>query len=240
MRVWALGLFLLSSAGIAADQPPADESEAEIMVEGLAKPQRASFEQFREAQEAFRKHHASLAPSAAMVFQLRPIEKLGFTDAKLDGIHLALVGKDDRIEIKMDSQHRFTMPDLNPLRPQDYRLMANIGKKPIVVSPYIYSPGTSQTDRRLGDVRLECQTGWAFWKSETNMFVRGAFGMIGGCSSKRIVLYIRMPGKVESATAVDRGKMSAIVLNPKFPNGYRVPIYDKSLSNDARIRIVLK
>ncbi len=240
MRLWVLGSILLSSAVFAADTLPADDAETEIMVEGLAKPQRASFEQFLEAQAAFRKHHSSLAPDAAMAFQLRPIEKMGFTDSKLDGIHLALVGKDDRIEIKMDSQHRFTMPDLAPLRRQDYKLMANIGKRPIIVSPYIYSPGTKLTDRRLGDVRLECQTGWAFWKSETNMFIRGAFGMIGGCSSKRIALYIRMPGKVDSATAVDRGKMSALALNPKFPNSYRVPIYDKGLSNDARIRIVLK
>ncbi len=242
MRIWICATFLLITTGLAAQTVPADDEETEIQVEGLTKPQKASFAQFLEAQKTFAKYRASLAPNATLVYMLRPItvNNKVLASGKLDGIRLALVGKEDRIEIKIDADHRFTMPDLTSLRQQDYKLMANIGKKPIGVIPDIFSPGTSLTDRRLGDMRLTCRTAWALWKSEVSIFLRAGFGVVGGCSSNKIGFYNKMPGPVESVAAVDGGRSSKLALNPKLSDSYRVPLHDKSLSNETRLRATLK
>jgi hypothetical protein len=215
------------------------EEEAAIQVEGQSKPKRASVNQFREAQAAFQKLRPSLAPAASLMYEIRTANKSGVTEANIGSVRLSLLSNGDRIPIEIDGQHRFVMPDLRSLT-GDYRLFANVGKKPIYIAPRIFSPGTSETERRLGDIRLECQTGWAYYKSEISIMWRAGFGLIGGCGSKKIALYYRLPRPVARVTVSDRGKSVALVLSPRFPNAYRAPIYDKSLSNEARISIAYK
>lgn len=247
MRIWICCLLLGSivlQAPLPAQTPlpPANaepDQEAEIQVEGLAKPQDATLDQFREAQQAFEKYRESLAPSAPLLFELLPSNKQGITTESLDTVKLALVGEEDRIPITIGANHRFTMPDLAPLKGK-YKLFANVGKKPIIVVPHIYSPGTSKEDRRLGDLLLECQTFWGFYKSEVPFILRPAFAMVGGCRSKKISIMTRMAGPIASVRVSDKGKTKDIALNPKFPLSYRQPLYDKSLSNEARVTITYK
>ncbi|MFM9853157.1 MAG: hypothetical protein ACKVOJ_10190 [Sphingomonadaceae bacterium] len=229
------GLLALTPA---AAQSPAEE-EVAIQVEGQTKPQRASVAQFREAQRAFLKFRPLLAPASSLAYEIIASNKSGVTAANIDSIRLSLVSKDNRIPLVIDDKHQFVMPDLLTLG-GDYRLFANAGKKPIYIAPRVFSPGTSKADLRLGDVRLTCQIGWAYYKSEIPIIFRAGFGLIGGCNSKRIALLNRLPKPLASVTMSDRGKTVPLPINPKFPNAYRVPIYDKKLSNDARIVAIFK
>jgi hypothetical protein len=237
-RRW-IGLIggLLALTPLAAQSPA--EEEVAIQVEGQTKPKLASVSQFREAQKAFLKFRPTLAPASSLAYEIIASNKSGVTAANIGSIRLSLVSKDNRIPIAIDDKHQFVMPDLLTLG-ADYRLFANVGKKPIFIAPRVFSPGTSKSDVRLGDVRLTCQTGWAYYKSEIPIIFRAGFGIIGGCSSKRIALLNRLPKPLASATITDRGKTSALPLIPKSPNAYRIPIYDKTLSNNARIVAVFK
>lgn len=230
---------LFAPSGSAAQTPPPVEEEAEIQVSGLAKPKRASINQFREALQAFAKHRKAMAPAGPLTFEIIPWEKSGVSTENLDDVRLAFVSKTGRIPIAIDANHRFTLPDLSLLS-DDYKLFSNVGKKPIIIFPRIYSPGTDLTNRRLGDLRLECQVGWGFFKSEVPIFMRAGFGLVGGCSSKRVVINNRLPKPVANVTITDAGKTSPIALNPKLPSSYRPPIYNKKLSNEARVRIMFK
>jgi hypothetical protein len=223
----------------AAQMPPPAEEEAEIQVSGLAKPKRASLNQFREALQAFAKHRKAMAPAGPLVFEIIPWEKSGVSTDNLDNVRLAFVSKTGRVPIAIDANHRFTLPDLSLLS-DDYKLFSNVGKKPIIIFPRIYSPGTDLANRRLGDLRLECQVGWGFFKSEIPIFMRAGFGLVGGCASKRVVINNRLPKPIANVTITDGGKTAPIALNPKLPSSYRPPIYDKKLSNEARVRIVFK
>jgi hypothetical protein len=241
-RYIAFGLltFLLSTALAAQTLPhAATEEEAEITVVGMSEPKKAGFEQFREAQQTFRKWQPKLAPNAKLEFEIVSHGIFASTEADLSSIRMALVSDEKRIEIPIDAVHRFVMPDLTDLRGK-YRIVANVGKRPIAVSPRIYSPETALQARRLGDLRLECQTGWAFSKSEVNLLMRGLFNAAGGCMSKRIGLYFRQPKPIESVTVTDRGKTSPVLLSTRSPYSYRPPISDKKLSNDAMVNIAFK
>jgi hypothetical protein len=243
MRKWvAFGLptLLFSAAVLAQTSPPAAvEEEAEITVVGMSTPQRATFEQFREAQQAFRKWQPKLGPSAKLEFEINSKGTVSDRLTDLSSVRLALLSDNQRIEIPINANHRFTLPDLTPLRGK-FKIVANVGKRPIAVSPEIYSPGTSLEDRRLGDLRLECQTGWAFMKSETSFFVRGMFNAAGGCQSKRIGFYFGQPKAIERVSVTDRGKTSPVPVSTRSPNSYRPPIFDKNLSNEARIQIIFR
>ncbi len=239
-RRYSLLMFAsLLAHPLSAQKANPPEEEAEILVEGQSKPKRASVKQFREAQLAFEKLRPTLAPGATLRYRIVANIKSGVTPANIDAIRLSLVSETDRITIPIGADHQFVMPNLRSIS-DDYRLFANVGKKPIYIAPRVMSPGTILTDRRVGDLRLECQTGWAYYKSEVSVVMRAGFGMIGGCSSKRVAIYNRMDGPVSSATVIDGKRTLPIPIWPKIPDGYRSPIYDKSLSNDARVKVVLK
>jgi hypothetical protein len=236
VAIFISATFLPASASPTV--PPADE-EAEIQVSGLAKPKRASLAQFREALQAFAKYRATLAPAGPLTFEIIPWEKSGVSAANLDNVRLAFVSKTGRVEVPIDSNHRFILPDLTKLS-DDYRLFSNVGKKPIIIFPRIFTPGTGLTDRRLGDLRLECQVGWGFFKSEIPIVMRAGFGLVGGCGSKRVKINNRLQKPIASVTITDAGRTMPVALDPKLPSSYRPPIYDKKLSNDARVRITFK
>jgi hypothetical protein len=119
-RYTSIGLltFLLSTALAAQTLPPAaTEEEAEITVVGMSEPKKASFEQFREAQQTFRKWQPKLAPNAKLEFEIVSHGILASTEADLSSIRMALVSDEKRIEIPIDAVHRFVMPDLIELSP---------------------------------------------------------------------------------------------------------------------------
>ncbi len=245
MRWWSMLLMFPLSTALPAQSPPppsaaqADDIETDIVVEGLSKAKHMSLAQFRAAQQAFNQFHGSMAPTSRLAFKLVGPSKAGITDAVLSTIHLAFVSQDNRIPIAVGADHRFTLPDLSTVQ-GDYRLLANIGKRKIFIVPEIYSSGTSENDRRVGDLRLTCQTLWGFYKSEVPIFMRAGFSLVGGCSSKSIGFMEDLHRPLESATVEDAGKATPIAISPKFANSYRWPIWNKKLSNEARVRIKFK
>ncbi len=242
LLILVVGLSAMSvgyrPASAAPAEPVANE-EAEIQVSGLAKPKRASLAQFREALKAFAKHRASMAPAGPLTFEIIPWEKSGVSSTNLDNVRLAFVSKAGRVEVPIDANHRFILPDL-ALLSDDHRLFSNVGKKPLIIFPRIFSPGTDLTNRRLGDLRLECQVGWGFFKSEVPIVMRAGFGLVGGCGGKRVKINNRLAKPIANVTVTDAGRTMPVALNPKLPNSYRPPIYDKKLSNEARVKITFK
>jgi hypothetical protein len=245
MRWWSIFVFSLLSTALPAQSPPppstpqSDDVETDIVVEGLSKAKHMSLAQFRSAQQAFMQFRGSMAPTSRLTFKLVGSSKAGITDAVLSTIHLAFVSKENRIPITVGADHRFTLPDISTVQ-GDYRLLANIGKRKIFIVPEVYSNGTSEKDRRVGDLRLTCQTLWGFYKSEVPIFMRAGFSLVGGCSSKSIGFMEDLHRPLESATVEDAGKATPIAISPKFASSYRWPIWNKKLSNEARVRIKFK
>lgn len=120
--------FSVLMASAARAVPPVYE-EAEIQVSGLAKPKRASLDQFREALQAYAKHRKAMAPSGPLTFEIIPWEKSAVSAANIDDVRLAFISKSGRIELPIDANHRFTLPDLT-LIGNDYKLFSNVGKNP--------------------------------------------------------------------------------------------------------------
>jgi hypothetical protein len=241
MRLWLSLAVVLWPAILSAQVPPAtpNDEDPALVVEGLSKTKHINLSQFRAAQLSFAKFRGALAPNATLRFKLARADKSGFSETGLDGVILAFVSRENRIPIPVNATHHLSLPDLNSVN-GDYRMMANFGKRKIFIVPEIYSPGTSQTERRLGDLRLTCLTFWGFYKSEIPIIFRAGFSIMGGCNSKKIAFNERLQRTIASATVTDGGIAKLLPLNPKLPSSYRWPLGDKSLSSDAHISIKFK
>ncbi len=241
MRVWPSIAVLIQPALLFAQTPvaPPSDEEPALVVEGLTKTKHISLAQFRAAQQTFAKFRGALAPNATLRFKLAKADKTGFSEAGLDGVSLAFVSRENRIPIPVSASHHLLLPDLSMVN-GDHRLMANFGKRKIFIVPEVYSPDTSQTERRLGDLRLTCLSFWGLYKSEIPIIFRAGFSLLGGCYSKKIAFNERLPRHIASATVTDGGKTKPLVLNPKLPTSYRWPLGDKTLSSDAHISIRFK
>jgi hypothetical protein len=216
---------------LAGNDAPEDFSEIEVV--GIRDPFRLTPAQLREGVAAFTANRPKLAPNSDLKFKI-----FGFaSDSQRASLRIRLLPADggEPFAVAIDPQGIFTLPPLNFTK-TSYALQANRRTGLLTVRPLIRSPGTSDSDMRVGDLRLYCKVGWAMLRQETSIFMRGLAGAVGGaCSSKRVVIFMKMESPIAQAR---------IVASPPKPlsisaNGtsFRMPVADKSIGNDDRVAI---
>ncbi|MEO1045345.1 MAG: hypothetical protein AAFX04_07915 [Pseudomonadota bacterium] len=187
---------------------------------------------FREMIDAYYKWRSKYAPGGELFLQLRPakdetVEDIGDVAAQLsrDG---------EIIDLAFDETWLVKLP-VERLGDGKWELAFNQVKGKLRVFPTILSPGTSETLRRMGDIRLECRVFWGFYNNRVNVVLRGLFDVIGGCASKRFKPYY--PLDRELVSVVIDGMESPQPLKEPENEAYLVPISDKAVPNDALVRI---
>ncbi len=94
--------------------------------------------------------------------------------------------------------------------------------------PYVRSPQLAPNQRRLGDLRLECEMFWAFKYDDAPFVARNVVRALGGpCTTKKVS--INFPADymgLKSATLV-HGELRLVLP--------LAPLSDQKLSNDAII-----
>jgi hypothetical protein len=228
--------FALAVALSATPTWAADEDYQDIVVEGMKDPFRISPKQLREAVAAYTEGQPKLAPAAPLrfaVFRYR-------IDPALQDVRFRLLADNgDAIPIPIDNAGRFVLPPLD-YSTKLYALQANRKAGAVRVRPLILSPDSNEDDRRLGDLRLECAVGWAMLRDTVSVFVRGMIGAAGGlCSSSRIGAYQKTESPLASGSII-AAKLAKPVEITKDGMAFRMPGYDKSLPNEARVRLIYK
>lgn len=221
-------LLLLAAAPAAASVvPPSDEADI-VVVGNSGKAYRLTPAQLRAAAEAFLANRGEFAPAARLVWQVIPA-------SAAEGLALTLRCGDNPLPIEIGAKGRFVLP-LDPLRSGQCRLTSNRAKKAggIRISPLALSPGSERDDYRFGDARLSCRVGASFALSEAGMVARGLFSAIGGCASKRIAIYF---GSERPIAAVSISQWPGPVEIRKDGKAYRVPLHERGISNEARVRV---
>lgn len=209
--------------GFAQEQPASDE----IVVTGV-RESTLDLPRLLKARDAFRDGRSTFAPTSSLYFQLRP-----GAGVALAGMTLALVNGDLRLSVLIDDQGRFTLPDLPP---GHWELVHNRGAGRIAVRALVISAGATETDRPLGDLRLQCRAGWELAKAKYSFIARGGFSAMGGCSSTKFAFFFHTPQSIHSAT------LSASAKTEELPvmadrSAYRAPLGDKALPNTAIIHV---
>lgn len=216
------------SQDVVPDAPIAEASTPDgedIVVTGMgATGYRLTADQLRDAVRAFEQHKAEFAPDATLRWRVLPV-----TEA--EGLAVRLVRGNERIEVAVDAAGEFTLP-AEPVLSGNWRLQTNAGRRQIRIRPLTFSPGSTDSDYRMGDGRLLCRVFWAFANNQFSLFQRMAFGAVGGCGSRRVAIWYRSEEPVATARAGD------LALDVREDgSAYRPLLHDAGIGNDVRVLI---
>jgi hypothetical protein len=240
----ALGLVLHGAAGAA----PQDKESGTVHVNSVRNPEVHAYRAILAGLDTFDAQHA-LAPNVPqLLFQARTRSGAPLKEDLLKGAPgteaLAAVLAGDKayaLSLALDAEGRFQVPRSRPALDADAELRLSKKRSDVRVWPYVRSPGLAGNQRRLGDVRLECQVFVAIAKKEAPLHIvlLGNSVMLGSdwCASMKDqenAWDVSMPAKLNAAS-LREGKRST-VLRVKGSR-FELPIGDASWSNDAIVEV---
>lgn len=202
---------------------------AQITVAGYRHQVSFDYAMFLKGAETFVAHHG-LAPAASLRFSARDPRHAPLTDLKL-----ALVDDEDRLALPLDREDSFALPAGSHFKAEGSWIVANRKSGNLDVYPRVMSPEIPDDQRRLGDLRLECEVMWAMRKDSAPLFIRVAAKMTAGiCHSHSFALNKQVARKLAAAQLVEGDRKKSLPL-AKSGYAYIPPLYDRSWSDDARV-----
>lgn len=205
-----------------------------VEVNGTKDPDWKRYRVMLKGLDAFEKHHA-LAPNAAQKFILRPRKAEGV----LKGTTLRIASDDYSLPIALAEDGTFSLPRDAKAVEQDAELLINRKKALFRWWPYVRSPNLAKNQRRVGDLRLECEMFWAVYYDDVPFVARNLVRAFGGpCKSKKVAIGFPADFQgIKSATLVDGERRLELSLNTKL-SSFSAPLFDLSFADDAMIEIV--
>ncbi|MBX9729626.1 MAG: hypothetical protein K2X31_12025 [Sphingopyxis sp.] len=210
-----------------AEQPAVGE---DIIVTGMGSGgYRLTADQLRDAVRAFNRNRDEFAPEARLQWQVRPA-------SAAEGLDIWLVHQNgERVELELDAQGRFALPNDRIAEENGWRLQTNAGRRQIRIRPETFSPGSSEARWRMGDARLLCRVFWAFAENDFSLFERAAFGALGGCGSRRVRIWFSSENPVASAAS---GTAEFSVREDG--TAWQPPLHDPAISNEAIVTLTYR
>jgi hypothetical protein len=240
-----LALGLWSGAAGAA---PQDKEPSTVQVHGIRNPETHTYRAIVAGLDTFDAQHA-LAPGVPqLLFQARSRSGKPLTEDLLQGapgkdpLSAALSGNGDyALSLALDGEGRFQVPRSRPALDADAELRLSKKQSEVRIWPYVRSPGLADNQRRLGDLRLECQVFVAIAKKEAPLPVvlLGNAVMRGGdwCAAmknKENTWTVSMPSRIAAAVLRDGVRNTALHVRGQ---SFNVPVGDTSWSNDAIVDV---
>ena len=232
----AFAIFLNASAFAQGEASPrleplasvASESQT-VTIEGIKAPLSIKLSRLIRGVEAFesgRKH----APEATLRFTFIGIKP------NATSLKVWLESGDLRMRVELNSRGEFSVPTVSPDVIAGATLVANREVGSGKIRPLVRTAGLADEARRLGDLRLECSVLWEIEKDDVPLLFRAAFGVVGGaCNSSKVSFSFPAARRLLSAEVVD-GAQRADVQVIQGGQGYRPPLHDASLRDDAIVK----
>jgi hypothetical protein len=236
-----MGFTLLSGAAGAAQQ---DKQAGVVHVNGIRNPETHTYRAIVAGLDAFDAQHALAPKVPQLLFQATNRSGAQLDAAALQGapgtgrLGARLSGDGDyTLTLALDEAGRFQVPRSQPAWDAEAELRLSGKHSEIRVWPWVRTPGLAGNQRRLGDIRLECQVFVAIAKKEAPLHIvlLGNTFMMGSdwCAfmkDKENTWDVAMPGKLSAAVLHDGARSLALRVSGRK---FAVPIGDTSWSNDA-------
>lgn len=233
MRWLTVGIAMLAAVPAMAQDVEPDGPDI-VVVAG--KPLRVDAKLLRAAQRRFAEDRPSYAPQGTLRFELWR----GASRVSASGAGLALTDEGGRqLPVTVDGDGRVAFAALPAGR---WFLTAPAQSHGMHLRPIILSSGTSIEDRRLGDLRAQCRVLVSMAKADASLLavpLIGMFDAIGGCLSRRFGFYHLVEHPLASATATGAGVTRTLRLSAKRTS-YEAPLSDRTLTNEARVRLAYR
>lgn len=176
--------------------------------------------------KAFSRYH-HYAPKAALTFRVSDVALLK------EGLHLYIEAEGQHFPISISQEGLFQLPPA--ARTAHATLYANRPATRLSIYPEIFSPGTTATRRRMGDLRLQCRLSWAAISEDIFLDFKPFLTKDGDpCDAASYDIFLAKPLEMaRSMTSAPGEKVPRIMGSQRFA----APVYDASLSNDAIISL---
>lgn len=226
------GLLVFFYCALAAAHAQDLEPAPTVEIKGIRDPDWKPYSAMLKGVEKFKDKHA-LAPNAELKFILMPRRP----DVDMQGLQLKLEDGENSVAIPLNEMKVFTLPVDPSLLKSKAELTLNRKARLVRWLPYIRSAATTDTTRRLGDLRLTCEVHWAIDKEVMPLAARAVIGSLGGaCNSftKKISYSFEEAKRIVSATITYKGKREPI---PVKGDTFTPPLSDEDWGDDSLIEL---
>ena len=235
-------LLTLCSLQLVAGAAMADEAVAattaeetvrlhDVQVEGMRDPDWKSYKAMLQGVAAFDAKH-QLAPTATLRFILSPRRP----DVPMQGISLRLESAESAVPVDIAPDYTFSLPVSEAAQQANAELVLNRKVKTVRWFPHVRSAGLAPNQRRLGDLRLECEVIWAIDYDTIPFLMRNMIRALGGpCHMSKGKFSFRAPERLISATLVAGERRAALEVSAYQ---FTPPLHDQSWADDSLIELV--
>lgn len=210
----------------------AGQEVASVNVKGIRDPDWKPYSAMLKGVERFEEKHA-LAPGAELKFILEPRR----ADVDMQAIALRLESDEAGMAIPLGERNIFSLPvGQGPLY-EKVELTVNRKASSVRWIPYVRSAATSDTLRRLGDLRLACEVHWAIDKETLPFAMRTMMSAMGGpCNfvSQKGTYSFAEGRRITAATISFNGKSAPV---PFSGHAFTPPLREQDWSDDSTIEL---
>lgn len=159
-------LLVLCGAARAADDQPVREIDP-VHVNAMRNPEVRKYKVILAGLDAYERHHGMAPAAERLQFRLLARKK----DEAPEPLAARLVGDDGfKLPIAIDATGRFSVPRSEAAEDANSELELNRKRRVYRTEPEVRTPGLAPNQRRLGDLRLECQVTIAMAKADIPTF----------------------------------------------------------------------
>ena len=212
--------------------PSAQDAAASVNVKGMRDPDWKPYSAMLKGVKRFEEKHA-LAPGAQLRFILEPRR----ADVDMHGIALRLESDEAGLAIPLGERNIFSLPVGHGPLYEKAELTVNRKAGSVRWIPYVRSAATSDTLRRLGDLRLACEVHWAIDKETLPFAMRTAMGALGGpCNfvSQKGTYSFSEARRITAATISYNGKSAPV---PFSGTSFTPPLREQDWSDDSVLEL---
>ncbi|WP_146218945.1 hypothetical protein [Undibacterium pigrum] len=222
--------FLFTSMNVQVPAHAAEENAALVEISSTRDPELKSYRQMYKGLEAFDQKR-QLAPDAILKFKLLPVS----ADISLHDLSMRIASDDDSVHVEVEPDGSFILPKNPRALQENADLLLNRKKGLFRWRPDIRSAGVPTDQRRLGDLRLECEIWWAVENDSMPYETRNLFRLLGGaCQSSIIDISYWSPKKLSAAYLVSKDRREKIQISQDGLQ-FIPPLYKKDWADASLI-----
>lgn len=211
---------------------PAEPGLETVVVVGYSKTAKASYARLLAGLAIFEQKH-KISPKSELFFQAQAVTQ----PLSMPLLTIRLENEQKSIILHVDEAGRFKLPNPDEVGVSYGDIVSNRRSGDLKIRPLVQSPGTTDERRRLGDLRLQCEVGWAIEKEDVPFLVRTAFQLAGGvCGSSQIAVYFQTARKIREASLITAERHMPILVG-RDGYAYAPPLFDASWPDDTIVAL---
>lgn len=217
-----MGRIPLLAFALVSFPAPAAETELDaVAVTAMRSPVSKSYRKMLDGMELFERQQAR-APGASLRYKLLPRRK----DTRMDGISLNVIGDTVALPVRVERDGTFVIERDAKALAEDAAVIPNRRALTMTWRTEIRSPGLPPDTRRLGDLRLECETGMEadLVSTDGGLLSNSLRRRMGYCNDNpaRYLYFSERP--LFSVTLVSGARSEALPVDELYAGSTRAPL----------------